>query len=364
MAKSKKHLYEFGPFLVDPAEHRLLHEGRPVQLTPKGFDLLLVLLRHNGRLLEKDELMKGLWPDSFVEEGNLSFNVSTLRKALSREQNGQHYIETVPKRGYRFVASVRELTGEAAAQVEERLLQAQAVTTEKSKSDARDQQAQVAPILLRKPRTLPQWTLWAALVVLVVVAAGTVFLRHRAHLRWAKESVVRVEALARSKRFFEAFDLATTIQRYLPNEPTIARLLPEISDLLLVSTDPPGARVYLRRFSRDGAGNFPPRQFIGQTPIRNLLVARGGHLMYIEKDGYATIERTISSSLIRAVNALGARSVIPIEQKLIETTKVPARMVFVPGGSYELVSYGRPTQTVAKLGAYFIDKFEVTNREY
>jgi DNA-binding winged helix-turn-helix (wHTH) protein len=66
MAKPDKQLFEFGPFLLDPAERRLLRDGKPVPLTPKGFDLLLALVRHGGQLLEKDELMKQLWPDSFV----------------------------------------------------------------------------------------------------------------------------------------------------------------------------------------------------------------------------------------------------------------------------------------------------------
>ena len=79
---STKHLYEFGPFRLDPAERLLLRDGQPVALTPKCFDLLVVLVEDNGHLLEKGELLKRLWPDQFVEEANLSFNISSLRKAL------------------------------------------------------------------------------------------------------------------------------------------------------------------------------------------------------------------------------------------------------------------------------------------
>ena len=81
-----KRLYEFGPFLLDPAERVLLREGRPVPLTPKSLDILLVLVRSEGRLLHKQDLIEAVWPDTFVEEGNLTFNISSLRKALGEDR--------------------------------------------------------------------------------------------------------------------------------------------------------------------------------------------------------------------------------------------------------------------------------------
>ena len=102
------HFYEFGPFRLDPAERRLLREDAPVTLTPKVFDLLLLLVRNGGRALGKEEFMREIWPDSFVEEGNLNRQISTLRKALGDGLEGNRFIETIPKRGYRFVAGVRE----------------------------------------------------------------------------------------------------------------------------------------------------------------------------------------------------------------------------------------------------------------
>ncbi|MCA1815361.1 MAG: winged helix-turn-helix domain-containing protein [Acidobacteria bacterium] len=118
MSKQENCLYEFGPFVLDPAERRLLREGRPVPLAPKAFDLLTVLVRHGGHLLGKEELLKLVWPDQFVEEGNLSMNVSTLRKALGDDQAAHRYIETVPKKGYRFAADVEELGGGPAGQTQ------------------------------------------------------------------------------------------------------------------------------------------------------------------------------------------------------------------------------------------------------
>src|SRR5687768_16255670 len=109
--------YEFGPFQLDTANHSLLRDGQLVQLTPKAFDLLEVLVQNNGRLIEKDELLKEVWPDSFVEEGNINRNISIIRKVLGDDATGKPYIETVPKRGYRFVASVKTTNRNAAGRV-------------------------------------------------------------------------------------------------------------------------------------------------------------------------------------------------------------------------------------------------------
>ena len=98
---------EFGPFRLDKASGRLERNGNPVSLTPKAFDLLLLLVENRQRVVEKDELINRIWPDSFVEEGNLKVTISMLRKALEDDADMHHYIETVPRRGYRFVADVK-----------------------------------------------------------------------------------------------------------------------------------------------------------------------------------------------------------------------------------------------------------------
>src|SRR5262245_57837064 len=102
-------IYEFGAFRVNVAERKLLKGGSPVPLTPKAFDVLLLLVENGGRVVQKDELISRVWADSFVEEGNLKVTVSMLRKALEEGAGEQRYIETIPKRGYRFVATVNEL---------------------------------------------------------------------------------------------------------------------------------------------------------------------------------------------------------------------------------------------------------------
>src|SRR5215468_6167055 len=104
-----KALYEFGKFRFDPADRSLLREGRPVSLTPKAFEILSVLVENGNRLTTKEELMRRVWPESFVEDANLTVTMSALRKQLGEAPDGQQYIETVPKKGYRFAVPVSVL---------------------------------------------------------------------------------------------------------------------------------------------------------------------------------------------------------------------------------------------------------------
>ncbi len=108
-------VYTFGPFSLDAEQRLLFREDKPVPLGPKLVDILLLLVRNAGRLVEKDELMNQIWPDAFVEEGNLAKNIFVLRQALGNGDGGREYIQTVPKRGYRFVAGVSHSEGQSTA---------------------------------------------------------------------------------------------------------------------------------------------------------------------------------------------------------------------------------------------------------
>jgi DNA-binding winged helix-turn-helix (wHTH) protein/Tol biopolymer transport system component len=165
-------LYEFGPFRLEPAERKLMRGSEVVALTPKAFDTLVVLVRNSGHLLEKDELIQTLWPDSFVEEGNLTNNISLLRKALGEEPE---YIETVPKKGYRFVGAVRQLPETRVVRAEERPVGPEELATE-AKRRQLEQLLTVASIQVK-----PRGTRW------VVVAAGLVaFLVIGGFVRWRR----------------------------------------------------------------------------------------------------------------------------------------------------------------------------------
>ena len=113
MSPQTKAIFEFGPFRLNPAERILLRHQVQVRLPPKAFDALVVLVENRGHLLEKDELLRKVWPDTFVEESNLAQHISVLRKTLQDGEDGSRYIETVPTRGYRFIAEVRDVGGVA-----------------------------------------------------------------------------------------------------------------------------------------------------------------------------------------------------------------------------------------------------------
>src|SRR5215475_3410697 len=103
-----KHFFRFGDFALDTDQRVLLRDGKPVALTPKVFETLLILVANSGRIVEKDELMNRLWPDTFVEEANLASNIKQLRKSLGDDARQPVFIETVARRGYRFIAPVNE----------------------------------------------------------------------------------------------------------------------------------------------------------------------------------------------------------------------------------------------------------------
>jgi TolB-like protein/DNA-binding winged helix-turn-helix (wHTH) protein len=174
MSKREKQWYEFGPFRIDVAERLLLRDGQSVPLPPKAFDTLLVLAENRGHLLEKDELMERLWPDSFVEEANLPNTISLLRKALG-DGNGEHrYIETVPRRGYRFIAGAGGQSDEPPEFIiEERI--SSTLTIEQEEDDglaASDDSPAIAVALpaARTPKPLARPILLSAMVAFVAIA--------------------------------------------------------------------------------------------------------------------------------------------------------------------------------------------------
>ncbi len=107
----EKRVYGFGEFRLDIGERTLENAGHPVAIAPKAFDVLVSLVENRGHIVEKQELMRQVWPDIFVEENNLAFNVSVLRKLLGESSASPRFIETIPKRGYRFIAEVIEIPG-------------------------------------------------------------------------------------------------------------------------------------------------------------------------------------------------------------------------------------------------------------
>jgi eukaryotic-like serine/threonine-protein kinase len=163
-----KRLYEFGPFRVDAEKELLLRDNETVPLAPKAFQVLLVLVRHNKQVVTKDDLMKTIWPDTFVEEANLSRNIFLLRKALGENPQDHLYIVTVPGRGYRFAEDVQL--------VPERNLDIFAASHSK--------------VQVHVTETRP-WAWIATAAILLLAAGGTFwFLRHRRPVLTEKDTVV------------------------------------------------------------------------------------------------------------------------------------------------------------------------------
>jgi DNA-binding winged helix-turn-helix (wHTH) protein/TolB-like protein/Tfp pilus assembly protein PilF len=174
MGEQTDNFYEFGRFRVKSDDRVLLRDEELVPLTPKAFDILLALLEHDGRIVPKDDLMKKVWPNTFVEEGNLTQNVSLLRKALGESANSSQFIETVPRRGYRFVAAVTRTNGNGEHLIElpsEHLLPTAPIApTREPSSILETSELETRNLKLKTPsRRLPAVALTAAAVLLTVV---------------------------------------------------------------------------------------------------------------------------------------------------------------------------------------------------
>lgn len=151
MEREPSQLYRFGTFVLNPAERSLFKDNDSVPLTPKAFDLLVVLAENSGHLLTKNELMSRLWPDAFVEEANLTQNISTLRKALGESHN----IETVPKLGYRFNATVTRVPYiQERVVIEEHTKSRLVIETSDDVQSSARVLSRTAVLLLEKPKVL------------------------------------------------------------------------------------------------------------------------------------------------------------------------------------------------------------------
>jgi DNA-binding winged helix-turn-helix (wHTH) protein/TolB-like protein len=185
MALEAKVLYEFDEFFLDPGDRALLRDGKTVSLTPKSFDILVTLVERNGQLVTKDELMKRIWPDSFVEEANLTVNVSALRKALGDTPGHQQYIETVPKMGYRFIARVRALDGNPPSGIE--LVSTPEVTQKENSGSAEHSQTTTSALSRQKWISAKGFGVFAS-GILIALAGLWLFSRARSSTHIAPQA--------------------------------------------------------------------------------------------------------------------------------------------------------------------------------
>ena len=204
---------------------------------------------------------------------------------------------------------------------------------------------------------------FSALGILALSIGGWYFWKY-IQLNNARENLKKIEELAKNEKNFEAYDLALQVAEILPGDETLEKILPTITDTISVNSEPGGAKVYLRRFQPESDGKFPERQLLGETPINEQRIARGSYILQIEKDGFEPAERTISGTIPRIGGSFIASPPLKIEAGLIEADKMPPRMVYVPGGEYNLVNWSRSTESKVNLDDFFIDKYEVSNAEF
>jgi DNA-binding winged helix-turn-helix (wHTH) protein/tetratricopeptide (TPR) repeat protein len=169
MNTDPKVVYEFGPFRMDPDKQVLVRDGQLIAITPKGFETLLVLVRRGREVVSKEELLKEIWPDSFVEEANLSQQIFKLRKALGDSPEGERYIVTLPGRGYRFAVPVRTITEGSDVLVAQMRSRAQVLIEELVPEPLETEPAALPPPAHAKPKW-PKWLVRSAVAAAIAIA--------------------------------------------------------------------------------------------------------------------------------------------------------------------------------------------------
>ncbi len=313
----------FGEFRLDLRQSALFRGDTEVKLRPKAFDALKHFAANPGRLIAKSELLATLWPGmTAVSEDSLAHCIMEVRRALGDSQ--QSLLKTVTGRGYIFAFP------EAAA--------SPVPPPAKERSDW-------------KPYA------WAALAVL------TLAISYAAWRQWTSSAALAlipiIENLSAQGDYVRAFDLSEQVLAAKPGEPRIQRLLNSYSDDLSVKTDPPGAAVSLHIFGES------QERSLGSTPLERVRIPRGSHVLRIRKAGFATWERSITSSVERSLPSNEKPWDLRVEWKLIPESEALPGMVLVPATKhYPMRMLRAAAKLPVSLAAYHIDRREVSNRDF
>jgi DNA-binding winged helix-turn-helix (wHTH) protein/cephalosporin-C deacetylase-like acetyl esterase len=343
MTGHKCSIFRFSDVEVHERELQLRRAGEAVPVEPKAFRVLLYLLRNPGRLIPKDELLTAGWGDTAVTENSLTRNIALLRRLLGDDPRDPRYIETVTTVGYRFICPV-ELSEDILGSEEE-------------------------PVPLRPKRIVREIqrlrVLVPLLLITILLATGAVWLVKRSlDERWAREvALPEVSRLAGEEKFADAYALAVKAEKFIPGDPALAKLWPEISFRVSLETAPPGASVYRRDYVDASA----PWVLVGTTPIENIRQPNSMFLWKFEKQGFGTAMRTTANLLAQTPVSGGTfKGFIKGLIALDEERNIPPGMVRVsPRKDDNLLSIpGYEGMPRLVLNDYWIDKYEVSNRQY
>ena len=212
--------------------------------------------------------------------------------------------------------------------------------------------------LFKKPKIV----ISASMVIILLIIIALIPWYQLRERQQAKELLPRIENLVKDRNYFAAYQLALEAEKYLQDDSTFIRLIPGFADFLTVSSDPEGVKVYLKRFDPNPGDRIPVREYAGVTPINDLRVVRGGYKVYLEKEGFVPCERVFSSPY--AFEHVSRSNDVSLEVNMLPQEKAVKNMVFVPGGKYSLVSWDAPASDEVSLDDYYIDKYEVSNRDF
>lgn len=218
---------------------------------------------------------------------------------------------------------------------------------------------------VERPRRAPWKWIGVIAVLLTIIAAASFFAYRAGVVRRTRAKLPQLEKLVEDRRYFAAWDLAESMAPHLGDDAAIARAMERISGRIDVKTEPSGAQVYLERIHPDGSTG--PRMVAGATPLSGYALPLGDYIVRAEKEGFAPRVRTIALAPLAhpAAGMLIPQRAPKMEWTLAPAKDVPAGMVRVDGGGrYRIVAWSRPTNEQAALDDFFIDQFEVTNREF
>ncbi len=211
-------------------------------------------------------------------------------------------------------------------------------------------------------RRLPWKWIAVAVAILAAIAIGSVYANRARAVREARAKLPQLEKLAEERNYFAAWDLADALHEDLGDDPVIARVRGSISVPLDVKSEPAGAQVFLERVSANGTTTA--RTLAGTTPLAKHPIALGDYVIRVEKEGFAPLARTIALSPIPLEWTWLPPRPVPLDLKLTPMKDVPKGMVRVAGGRYRIAAWSRPTNAAVTLDDFYIDQFEVTNREF